>query len=273
MRTTIERAIYRYLAAGLALLFSGAVSMAAEPVLVATTARPLRYHPEGTDFVIENGKELFNRPLYCCNTAFRIDGGDVPEFSLYVPGRGGNFRLGIKAGDDAKWLNDAEAIVTRYRPGSLLYDVRDPLLHGAKLNITALAMSETQGLIVRAELSEGSQPVELIWAFGGANGDRGNRGGDVGCERLPVSQFFALKPEYCKADQFNLNDRGFVMQAKPAVIDGITPPGSKLAIGDGGRWGSAKELIDSAGGRRWRRCWWGELRFDRGSRFFWGCSG
>src|SRR5580658_10495776 len=46
-------------------------------------ARPLRYWPAGTDFVITNGAEFFNRPLYCLNSAFRIDGGDKPEFSIY----------------------------------------------------------------------------------------------------------------------------------------------------------------------------------------------
>lgn len=54
------------------------------------TDRPLRYRPDGTDFVITNGTEFFNRPLYCLNSAFRVDGGDKPEFSIYLPGRGGN---------------------------------------------------------------------------------------------------------------------------------------------------------------------------------------
>src|ERR1035438_3074807 len=77
------------------------------------------------DFVVENGPEFFNRSLYGGNTAFRVDGGDKPEFMLYLPGRGGNLRLGIKVGGEAKWLKDAEAIKTRYRAGELIYEVRD----------------------------------------------------------------------------------------------------------------------------------------------------
>ena len=84
------------------------------------TDRPLRYHPEGTDFVVENGKEFFNRPLYGGNTAFRVDGGDKPEFMLYLPGRGGNLRFGLKTAKGSKWLKDAEKITTRYRPGSMV---------------------------------------------------------------------------------------------------------------------------------------------------------
>ena len=41
--------------------------------------RELRYHPEGTDFVITNGKRRFVRALYGTNTAFRIEAGDLPE--------------------------------------------------------------------------------------------------------------------------------------------------------------------------------------------------
>src|SRR6266481_3658433 len=68
----------------------------AAPNLESNIERSLRYWPYGTDFVITNGAECFNRPLYCPNSGFRIDGGDKPEFSLYLPGRGGNLRFGIK---------------------------------------------------------------------------------------------------------------------------------------------------------------------------------
>jgi len=72
------------------------------PLFKDGTERPLRYRPDGRDFVIENGREFFNRPLYGSNTAFRVDAGDRPEFTLYLPGRGGNLRIGIKQGAAAK---------------------------------------------------------------------------------------------------------------------------------------------------------------------------
>src|ERR1700753_232227 len=74
------------------------VSRQAGPVMENNVERPLRYRPDGTDFVIENGTEFFNRPLYGANTPFRIDAGYKPEFALYLPGRGGNLRLGIRIG-------------------------------------------------------------------------------------------------------------------------------------------------------------------------------
>src|SRR5256885_13054589 len=95
------------------------------PNLASNVERPLRYRPDGADFVIENGAEFFNRSLYGGNTAFRVDGGDKPEFVLYLPGRGGNLRLGVRAATGVKWLHDAAKITTRYRPGELLYEIRD----------------------------------------------------------------------------------------------------------------------------------------------------
>jgi hypothetical protein len=233
-----------------ALIFSLALPLAASlgatPNLATNIERPLRYRPDGTDFVIENGAEFFNRPLYGTNTAFRVDAGDRPEFSLYLPGRGGNLRIGMKTAAGAKWLFDAEKIVTRYRPGSMLYEIHDPLLGGGTLRLTALPMDKTEGLIVRAELV-GADNVDLVWAYGGANGQRGSRDGDIGCEKVPVSEFFQLKPEYCRGDEFTIHTNDFTMRSKAATIVGLAPDGSKLALADAEKWASLGDLLAVAG--------------------------
>ena len=224
-------------------------------------ARPLRYWPDGTDFVITNGAELFNRPLYSMNSGFRIDGGDKPEFSLYLPGRGGNLRLGIKTAAGVKWLNDARQIVTRYRPGSLLYAIHDPLLADGELDLTVLPLAATKGFIVRAELLEGrtsrfpiaknwgsqrsSLQVDLIWAYGGANGVRGSRDGDIGCERLPVSEFFQMQPEQCRGNVFSIATNTFTLHDNKTVMAGVTPSGAKLSVADATKWNSPETLLAS----------------------------
>ncbi|HEY5346442.1 MAG TPA: DUF4450 domain-containing protein [Verrucomicrobiae bacterium] len=208
--------------------------------------RPLRYWPVNGDFVITNGAEFFNRPLYGLNSAFRIDGGDKPEFSLYLPGRGGNLRFGIKTAAGIKWLNDAAQIIARYRPGSLVYEVRDPLLGDGELDLTALPLSEVKGLIVRAELCGAKNSVELVWAFGGVNGMKGQRGGDIGCERAPVSQFFQLRPEQCRGNKFSIATNIFILQSKAAIIAGIFPANAKLQIADAAKWNLPAELFSPA---------------------------
>ena len=205
--------------------------------------RPLRYTPIGRDFVITNGAEFFNRPLYCMNTPCRVDGGDKPEFSLYLPGRGGNLRFGIKTSAGVKWLNDAQQIVARYRAGSMVYEIKDALLGDAVLNLVVLPLSETKGVIARAELCGASSPVELIWAFGGANGMKGQRNGDIGCEREPVAKFFQLRAEQCASNEFSIAKNTFILRSKTATIAGVASEGAELFVGDATKWNDASELL------------------------------
>lgn len=216
--------------------------------LTDNIARPLHFHPDNGAFVVENGREFFNRPLYGTNTAFRVDAGDQPEFVLYLPGRGGNLRLGLKKGDSAKWLFDAGHIKARYLPGSMIYEIRDPILgENATLRLTAIPSDEIQGLILRAELHGNASGVELVYVYGGVNGEKGSRGGDIGAERLPVSEFFQFKPEFCRGNEITIRGSDFTLESKPATIIGRAPPGSRSALSDATQWTSLHGLLAIAG--------------------------
>ena len=219
------------------------------PNLIGQLDRPLRYRPEAGAFVIENGEEFFNRPLYGGTTAFRVDAGDKPEFALYLPGRGGNLRLGLKSAAGTKWLHAAEHIVTRYLPGEMIYEIRDPLLGaGAELRLTVIALPMTEGLVVRAELDQPSSrtPVlQLICAYGGVNGQRGKRDGDIGTESVPISEWFQLQPEFCRDNAIELGSLGgFTLRAKAATIVGVAPY-FQFSSADAARWNDLPALMKS----------------------------
>jgi hypothetical protein len=209
--------------------------------------RPLRYWPEGRDFVITNGGEFFNRPLYSANTAFRVDAGDQPEFSLYLPGRGGNLRFGVQTAAGTKWLHEMETVVARYRAGSMYYEIRDPTIIGPReLKLTVLPLRRTKGVSVRAELNSAwLAQCDLLWAFGGANGMRGRRSGDIGCEREPVSQFFQLRPEQCRDDKFTRATNSFTLQGKSATIAGFVSSHATLALVNAEHWTNLPALLAS----------------------------
>ncbi len=221
--------------------------MVVRPTFEGNTDRPLRYRPEGTDFVIENGEEFFNRPLYGPNTAFRVDAGDKPEFSLYLPGRGGNLRLGIRTPKGARWLHEAEKIVARYHPGEMNYEIRDPWLGQGVLRLAAITPADVEELLVRAELIGSNESVELIWAFGGANGMKGSRNGDIGCENEPVGRFFQLRPEQCRGNVFTIEGNHFTLKHKTGTVEGIMPEGAKLGVADATKWAAASDLLSGGG--------------------------
>ena len=132
--------------------------------------RSRHYQPHGTDFVITNGERRFNRPLYGSNTAFFVHGGDLPEFLLSLPGKGGTLRLGLATSEAAKWLPEADQVVARYRGGAMRYDIRDALLDNGRIDLDVVPMGEAEGVVLRVQTSEDASRVELVWAFGGASG-------------------------------------------------------------------------------------------------------
>jgi hypothetical protein len=189
------------------------------PNLHGDTDRPLRYRPDGDDFVIDNGAEFFNRPLYGGNSAFRVDGGDKPEFSLYLPGRGGNLRLGVCVASSCIWLHDAAHITTRYRPGEMHYDVRDGRWGaGARVSVVALAYAATEGLGVEVRAAGLPANAQLVVAFGAGDGKRGRRDGDIGTEAVPIGEYFQFAPDHARGSRIETTDNGFRAVAPHATI-------------------------------------------------------
>lgn len=240
------------------------------PLLAGDLARPLRYWPVDGAFVITNGAEYFNRPLYCMNSGFRIDGGDKPEWSLYLPGRGGNLRLGIRTPSGTKWLDAADKIVTRYGSGMLDYEINDRLLGAGTLRITVVPQSQARGGVWEVT-ADATGPLDFVWAFGGANGMRGKRGGDIGCESEPVGQLFQLRPDECKGNQFEIVTNGLILHARVATIAGVMPTfttASKAFVADARKWASLDDLLASKNSHAAYPVAVGEVAMNSHTRFF-----
>lgn len=215
------------------------------PNTASRIEQPLRYRPVGEAFVIQNGAERFNRPLYGGNTGFRVDGGDKPEFVLYLPGRGGNLRFALRSKGEIRWLHDAASVESGYRPGELFYTIRDPLLgENAVLRLTALAYANTEGLILQIAPERVARGVELLWAFGGVNGQRGKRDGDIGTEATPISEWFQPKPEFAADNRIETKGAGrFVLTSKAATLVGLTSGSLPMAIASADQWDQPAELF------------------------------
>ncbi len=181
--------------------------------------RSLRYHPEGQDFVITNGNRCFTRALYGNNTAFRVEAGDLPEFALYMPGMGGNLSFGLLKGDSSKWLIHSKKIVARYRAGSMIYEIEDPMLGKGKLHLTVLALFDREGVVIKA-IFENTGAVQLFWVFGGASGKKFFRDGDMGPD--PESVFY-LKPENCRDNHFQVKGNSFLLRYGTGVVSEADP--------------------------------------------------
>lgn len=168
--------------------------------------RELHYKEDKGDFLLVNGKYRFNRALYGDNRASRVEAGDLPEFALYLPGMGGNLQFVIQKGNSIKKLIQADKIETRYRPGTMLYEIKDPILGTGTLKLTVLAQAKEEGLVLKMETVNVDSSTKIYAVFGGASGTTFSRNGDIGAD--PESGFYLL-PEYCLNNQFQLNKNQF----------------------------------------------------------------
>jgi hypothetical protein len=221
----------------------GVITGGIQPLMNGHTARPLRYRPIAGEFVIRNGGEFFNRPIYGPNNDFRVDAGDLPEFSLYLPGHGGNLKLGFIAAGASKWWAQANEVVARYRPGRMVYQIRDPLLGHGVLQAELLTAAEGSGLMLKVEGRNLPKGTRLAWAFAGVSGRKGRRNGDIGCEVEPVSRFFQVRAEECDGNSYAIENNAANLKAKAANLTLIFPAGSLQQVEDFPAWTDAPKVL------------------------------
>lgn len=168
--------------------------------------RELHYREDNGDFLLVNGKYRFNRALYGDNRASRVEAGDLPEFALYLPGMGGNLQFIIQKGNSIKKLIQADKIETRYRPGSMLYEIKDAILGSGTLKLTVLAQAKEEGLVLKMETVNIDSTIKIYAVYGGASGTTFSRNGDIGAD--PESGFYLL-PEYCLINEYKISKNHF----------------------------------------------------------------
>ena len=134
--------------------------------------RTIHYQPQGNDFILYKGTRKFNRALYGTNTGFRVEAGDLPEFALYMPGMGGNCKIGISINGKSKWITTANQVKTIYRPGTMLYQIKDSLLGKGQIDLSVLAMANAEGMIIKMETTNIPANTSLIIVYGGATGKK-----------------------------------------------------------------------------------------------------
>jgi hypothetical protein len=216
------------------------------PMLIGNLDRPLRYTPDGGDFVIRDGGESFNRPLYGGPSAFRVDGGDRPEFSVYLPGRGGVLRFALATPQGIRWLHASAEVVIRYRAGALLHEVRDPVLGDGVIRLHAVAEAGAESLLVRLDTSGIPEGVDLIAVYGGITGERGGRDGDIGTERVPVSEYFRPQSAFAVGNEIALVPEGFAVAAKGWRVGVVCPEGARFAVADAAAFDDPARLTQAA---------------------------
>jgi hypothetical protein len=128
----------------------------------------------------------------------------------------------------------------------MIYEIRDALLGTGTLHAELLTTGEGAGFTIKLEGREVPAGTRLAWAFAGVSGRKGQRNGDIGCERQPVALFFQVRPEECDGNSYTLDtalDSPLArVKSKAAELALRFPKGSTLSVEDFALWDSAPSL-------------------------------
>ncbi|MFM2327050.1 MAG: hypothetical protein RIR31_1252, partial [Bacteroidota bacterium] len=269
-RNSIELLSKRFIAFLFFFSFIYAVQAQTNTKLWHDKERTIHYQPQGNDFILYKGTRKFNRALYGTNTGFRVEAGDLPEFAMYMPGMGGNCKIGISVNGKSKWITEANQIKTVYRPGTMLYEIKDSLLGKGVINLTVLAMADAEGMIIKIETVNTPAGTSFVIVYGGATGKKFSRDGDIGAD--PESSFY-LQPDYCKDNSYKIDKNSFQLfyglskalsdeeryeiqygnkqpdtsaKEKPKVLTGVFPINAIVKIADAGTQQTPDQLLGSS---------------------------
>jgi len=207
--------------------------------------RELRYHPEGEEFVITNGNKRFTRAIYGTNTGFRFETSDFPEFGLYMPRFGGSVYMAVSTPSATVWINELASIESRFKSGQRTYIVKDNKILGkGTITISAVALSDGDGLVVKYEANNIPADTKIVWIYGGASDKPFSHDGDLGIS----TDNFIFKPADCEGNLYQIADNNFTVlygSKNTANITGTFPARTKIREADGNQIDTLSRLIAS----------------------------
>lgn len=114
--------------------------------------------------------EGFDKEIFSRNPENHVlTGSSNPEFAFWFPRKAGNLRFGVILKDNSIWLDNLEQVSFHQSGNSYIWTLQDPLLGKGKIILTALSLTNADGIIIKAECTGTPSGTELLWVYGGAS--------------------------------------------------------------------------------------------------------
>ena len=150
------------------------------------TPRTQQYMPEGNAFVCVNGYNRYTRALYGSHSDWRLETSDRPIFAVVKKGYHRNIRLVAEIDGHDYSLEEVTPCTTHYAQGERTYKLSDDRWNGAKLDISVIALPESEAAIwvFHAPMLKGRTRIKAqVAAIAQPNL---HRNGDIGADQPGV---------------------------------------------------------------------------------------
>lgn len=146
-----------------------------------------RYHiyvPSIYTLACVDGNNRYTRALYGGHSAYRLETSDRPVFVSFVDGKHcKNISFKLQSSNGAVVLDTVSCRVI-YDAGKRIYEIKDPILGGKGITITALARYDLDGAIWKFELGKAKGiATSLTVRLSDIRNPKLHRNGDMGVEK------------------------------------------------------------------------------------------
>ena len=148
-----------------------------------TKPRVLQYHPDGRDIVRVNGENRYTRALYGGYTNFRVETSDRPIFGIYCgKNHHRNIRFRLMTGGQTVSLEETAHCEARYNAGLRTYHLTDPAFGKGWLEVTVLAMPDSEAALWQFRADELPADAVLECLVSQVKSPKFSRSGDLNAD-------------------------------------------------------------------------------------------
>ena len=198
-------------------------------------AQPSGIDPASTIGVVQGNARLHRRPLYppadktllwndaerakmeCCGFRPLVLAYNEPRFLFDYHGGGGllgHLYLGLHPKDgEGKWLHQWANLQVAYIDGRMEYTLSDPAFPGLTVHLAAIALAQSDGLLVHIRVDGLAEGTSLTWAYGGASAFFTNYAMD--------SKEYTFTPAQCAKDRVSWDKESFALRRRFDKTDSV----------------------------------------------------
>lgn len=213
----------------------------------------LRYSAREGAVIGHNLPDFNNRPLYLGNTNVFVLTGDRP-FVRFCHGfrHYGSLMIGVRRGEVAIWLQNANEVESVFRAGSMQWKISDSRIPGLSFVWEVVPVKSGIGFASRIRAGGALPGDELIWAYGGASARlKYNLNWSLDTLTNAHVRRESFRPDSCKDNQFSLVSNGFTLTATDENAPEISlraSAGAEPVLRDASTWESPATLLASQSG-------------------------
>lgn len=161
----------------------------------------------------------------------------TPDWTMLTPELGGTLKLGLAVGDDSKWFSDFKTVKEKSRDMETIVTLKDDIGGKSEISYIIRPLKDSKGAVMQLTAKNLPENARLIWTYGGAS------------NQTPDETATGIQPHDCFENVFSIEGNSFTLyygtSRKLKIMEGLTPPGEKLRLGDANQQETPLQLLHS----------------------------